>query len=566
MGDDYRLQSSAFETYDEKREAFSNAVALVETALCFFKDAFSDAEFHNDARVNWQVILGPFLQDLAVIYLDRIHRFKRDLSPDFDNLREPDDDYAAFDLSVSSLNFNRNLDRVLRLTRTWEGSSTDRQWNKPNGGQGGQAFILPNPIYDSESNSVRQLPVLKERWASKVKRYLAQFFFWIIRDPIAVYDTNSLGRIDRIWVFYFSRGTLIPFSWLEALITPLPRLKVSPNEIRARLLQRLDNSEQFSKRFLVLAICLLPKSYLEDYSYRRRELAALCDLKPTAFFVDGRHYNDDNLKITMARWSTAGTKLLIGQHGMLDCLEEFVSLTHHDLSIANRYFTWGTYSPNNRNAIGWISTRASRTLKKMTRKNIIKSKILYVCRSIGSVQRGTIWDTPMDSERLRSGRHRICELLDGDEIGDWLVRPRGGDIWGDGANSVASFEEYGFDIDSTTEVAEAFSSARLVIFESISTGFAECLACDVPTILFFHRKTREEFEGYEGEKAAFFRILETSGLVIYNAEDLIALSKLDSYEWWNEPHRIEIRKQIAERYARVRLDYPFAISDLILSA
>ena len=102
------------------------------------------------------------------------------------------------------------------------------------------------------------------------------------------------------------------------------------------------------------------------------------------------------------------------------------------------------------------------------------------------------------------------------------------------------------------KISSLYKTARLVIFETLSTGFFECLAIGKPTLLFLNNN----YIYFENKPAKeLLNILKKLGLVHFDVESLINILKTDTTKWWISKINQKSFHDLKYKYARTSSAY-----------
>jgi len=124
----------------------------------------------------------------------------------------------------------------------------------------------------------------------------------------------------------------------------------------------------------------IPKSLLEGFPGNKANTKQKCIHPPTAIMSAVGWHFDEEFKVFAAESAEKGTKLLGVQHGGGYGLLKYFLQEAYELSIADKYFTWGWSKETSHAKLEPVS--ATKLVKVKQRKKIKKSNdILYVTDS-----------------------------------------------------------------------------------------------------------------------------------------------------------------------------------------
>ncbi len=310
-----------------------------------------------------------------------------------------------------------------------------------------------------------------------------------------------------------------------------------------------------------IALCI-PTCYIEGYS----KLDCLAQSKnwpnnPKVIFTSNAYHSDEVFKIWTARKIyDCNTSLFIGQHGGLFGVNRFYADEDHQVSIADKWLSWGWSDKKRHNIVPFYAMNLSG--KKWTYDpsggallvQYGDSRYSYYLHS-GTVSRQLL-DYFSDQQRFLEGlpknirKETVLRLYPAKDLGwDQLERWR---------NKIP-----GVEINSDgKDIKGLVQKSRLYIATYNATNYLESLYFNMPTIIFWNP------EHWELNKDAepYFKLLESVGIFHSTPESAARQtekiwSNVDS--WWHSNEVQEARKKFCYKYARSSSNFAVKLKPLL---
>lgn len=465
-----------FNTYEEKKSAFKDSVDLYSIGLNYLSESLGCLHHQSTNKRYWEIILGLWLREISVIYLDRNIAKKGLTSNEKDSLKEffkqictIPTNYRDFTLSIntdsalSTILFSKialNDDDFYRLPSF---SSSIRKGIKSNNGIFFRKFIksLINLVY--------------------------KIFLAIRGHKINFLVIESLSKMDKVKIFFSTKGSTLPY---------FDSFSYGQNEekkisLRKNLLIKLKaNKDLENTDFLVFLIKSLPMSYLEDFEEIKKHKILETTKAPKIIFLDSRFRMDDEFKFLLAEWVSRGTKAIVLQHSM-NCLSDFNTSYQNDITY-NNYIYWDSLNEIKHTLPSLRVNKFVRDYKSVykcpkSRESIKRLKNLrndlYMCRALPNVQGSDLTLTLKDSNSIRSGRTELSKLGKAFER-KILVKTRGDFFGGDRPKSDFLYSTNLTFSEPNQSLLHLYRNSRIIIFEGLSTGVSECIALNRPFLIF----------------------------------------------------------------------------------
>jgi putative transferase (TIGR04331 family) len=327
---------------------------------------------------------------------------------------------------------------------------------------------------------------------------------------------------------------------------PLPETTRDTKTRRLRLNTSVEGRE-VARVVSSLTLQYIPHSYLEGFSSLLNQIShEYPDQPPRSIFTANRHLYDDAFNIWAAEMTEQGSKLVLAQHGGHFGTSRFPSFAErHELSVANRYLTWGwSSSPICREA--FVLTQAGVKPRKRTRG----TNLVVVTDHVWSHPRSYFLDLA-ESGTYLPFMAKIVQTLDPSVASKTILRIHHGhaetgspqDVWWE--NQAPKVKQD----DGKTSFAKMLPDAKLILAGHNGTTFPETICAGIPTVIAWD----ESFVLLRADAERIFDALEAAGVFHRTPESAASFINLiwnDVDGWWNSHATIEARKQFTDQYAR----------------
>ena len=321
----------------------------------------------------------------------------------------------------------------------------------------------------------------------------------------------------------------------------------SDEKIRALKLNTSNDGNTIENVVSSLALRYMPHSYLEGFSILLDRISHEYPTKPPrSIFTANRHLYDDAFNIWVAEMTEQGSKLVLAQHGGHFGTSRFASFAErHELSVADRYLTWGwTSSPVCTRA--FVLTQAGVQPRKKSRG----TNLVVVTDHVWSHPRSFFLDLA-ESGNYLPFMSKIVQSLDNSVSSNTLLRIHHGhdetgspqDVWWK-VHAPNAKQDNG-----KAPFATLLPDAKLVLTSHNGTTFPETISTGIPTVIAWD----ESFVTLRPEAEQVFQSLEQVGVFHRTPESAAAFinSIWDDVDgWWSSPATLEARKHFTDQYAR----------------
>lgn len=398
-----------------------------------------------------------------------------------------------------------------------------------------------------------------------IKKTKILFFGILLRISQFKYKSNylllhssRLSIFNQIYLYLRSKGKIIDAT---PVIDNFNSSKTFDLFKRIRMLKRLVSLRKFKKEnnfFKTLAItCFLnlPLSVIEarnDYILR---VKTLFKFYPKLIFTTTGHYYSETLKYTLIFSKIFQGKIIIHQHGggpgygILECSQ----YGETDNLLSDIYLPWGnsikTQFRNCKFKYNMPSIRISTIASKFSRKNskLLEGKITFVRGPIFPIQSGGFQIANINrNDILKAQKDFIknCPL----EIKNKLFIRNYPFFKAYGKNIIKNnnFEKNNFNILNNSISSLDILKSELIIFDYISTMFAEAISCDRPSIIYIKGINNYPWT-ISGKK--FIENLKKAKILFNDEKYLFQfINKNNINDWWQSKEIINIKKWIKREF------------------
>lgn len=294
----------------------------------------------------------------------------------------------------------------------------------------------------------------------------------------------------------------------------------------------------------------IPLIYLEEYGNTLVDIQKISWPKaPKVVFTAGNTIFDDFFKIWVALKIEKGTKLVVGQHGGLYGSGKWEPSEDHDISISDKYFSWGW------NAKG-VKPLPSQKMINFNRSFSYDKQgcLLHV---LGAVPRYSIrmYSVPISSQMLKYIDDQLLFInLLGESVRREVVLR--GSMNEYGWNEVERIKEhYPALVEcNANKMQKSMKRARLFVGTMNTTAFLEALAVNMPTIIFWNPSYWELRECTIDD----YNNLKKVGILHDSPESAAEMAHKvwdDIDSWWWRSDTQKARAEFCFKFARMSSDW-----------
>ena len=293
----------------------------------------------------------------------------------------------------------------------------------------------------------------------------------------------------------------------------------------------------------------MPSSYLENYeNLVLKSKRKFWPKKPNVIFTSNAHYMDEVFKIwTANKIKDHNSKLVIGQHGGHWGQGLFNFTENYELSIADKFLSWGWSEKNKKNIypVGIIKPIIP------TKKDNLKEKMIFMLLGTDRYSHN-LQSIPISSQWINYFDNQVTFLKNLKDIirNKVYFRLYPHDYhWNQKKRLEDNISNPNI-FDKNLNYFDTFLDCKLAISGWNSTTFLETLASNIPTIIFWDEKY------FELRTSAIddFEVLKKANIYFdnpTNAANHINSIWDDIDFWWNDIETQNARKFFLNKYAKL---------------
>ena len=519
---------------------------IYEVLLTDLSGQLNDLHNVNHSVRYWRILIGPWLGYFIQMLFDRWTMLQRAV-----------DNYEIIGVKVISYNGYGHIPNDMNdFTRLF----VNDEWNE---WIWGELLSLTDISIEWVERTVNRHPLPSQATDKKSYKHRLEKAFRLVADRI--FSVTSTRRD------YFFISTYLPIKQrilLQLKLGQLPKLWgfvpapiVAPNfEARKQQTNMACDINDFPSIASAMLLRHIPTTYCEGY----QNLIALTrqlpwPKNPKAIFTSNSYSSDDVFKAWAAGKVESGAPLVIGQHGGNFGMALWGFSEDHQITIADKFLTWGWTIANQQKIIpvGSIKTLGkSQSRDKNGGALLVEMAIPRCSYYMFSIPVAGQWLSYFEdqcrfveslSPELRN--HLLVRLFSQDY--GWCQKQR----WQD------RYPLVHLD-DGSVPIASLISKSRLYISTYNATTYLESLSLNVPTIIFWNT---EHWEIREPAKP-FFEKLKSVGIFHETPESAgQQMMKVwdDVDAWWLSEETQGARRDFCNVYAHVS-EQPLALLTKVL--
>ena len=412
---------------------------------------------------------------------------------------------------------------------------------------------IPFTIRDNKISFERDKPKKTSERPTKLflKRYLSHLFSFYRR---------FIPNFSKRFIFVASYLHLFDQLKLQLCLKQLPSmfLLLTPSIECQKDLNKREEIKFFVGQGdfeLILSDFLpyqIPKIYIEGYEDALKQSERSFFKHTTiakAIYTANAAMSNDLFRFWAAEQVKRGAKLVLSQHGGHHGMGLWSAELKHEISIADKYFTWGWNMEGYKN----ICPMPSGQLIKCKRSWNIKDdgEILWVLMSI---PRYSYWmySIPIGPQILYyfDEQRRFAEALTKEARSLLLLRPMKADFgWNDKERMKDMIPSIRFDNGEKTLI-NRLRDCRLCISTYNATTYLETFTANFPTILLWNPK----FWELRPEAVQYFDDLRRVGILHFSPESAaLKVNEIykDPLSWWITPDVQSARERFCTHFAMI---------------
>lgn len=525
-----RLLETPLHSAEAAHSAYVYINALYERTLPILRNVLNTVHGKQYSERYWRIVLGPWLRLYLSVSYDRYIHLKTALEqyPDCDTLVLPE---ASFTVPSDTLDF------------AWlvkDDSFNLQIYTKILAAQG-RTFPTGAPIVHTSAHG----NFVDRSWRENALNAIAKICIGIgARNKRSIFLRSSyFSKSSEIQLSIKTAGRVLP------ILRPLtePSLPLENRDLRKNLPKIELGPGEFERCLSVLLLSDLPRSVLEGYSGIHQDAKEVYPQNPKAILSANAWHFDETFKQWAAISAEKGTLLIGTPHGGNYGGPADMSFEDHEAAIVDRYYSWG-----------WERKDCSAEVIPFPASKLAGRKKI----GASNLKRGILWATTSEPryliqysllpkffhEYLR-WQGRFAKTLHPSIVSVLRLRPHREDQgWSIAQRIIECIPDVTIE---TWDVPfqESLDNCRLYICDHLSTTFAEALAADKPTLLFWN----PEANRLRPDAQPYYDLLRKSGILFDTPESAgAAVHRIyaDVETWWNDPDRKCAVETFCERFAR----------------
>ena len=309
----------------------------------------------------------------------------------------------------------------------------------------------------------------------------------------------------------------------------------------------IQSDDTFQQILLQSLPVQFPVLYLEGYKNAIEEIRKKWKRYPKILMSSIGWYGNDYMKFVAAETIMHGGKLMGLQHGGGYGLSDSFLAEKLEMDLSDHYYSWGWGDENSSDKISNFPNPKLSILRSYKVKSKNSPYVLYIStgmrrynmRSVGSyIQVPSYLQNQLDFFRNIPEKMQRNFLLRLFPIEYGLLQDK---------RLLSEYPILKLD-DFREPFLKRLRTARLVVFDHLSTPFLEALNYNIPIIVFNGNK----FSFYRKEALVFIDMLKEAGIYFDNATDAAAQVRkiYNSPEiWWQQEQIQSARIAFMDRYA-----------------
>ncbi len=532
---DYELLATPYDSPEAAHAAFHRVDEVYERVLPILGATLNSIHGKNYSLRYWRILLGPWLLLYLPATYDRFIHIKRaiELYPNFTTLTLSAKSFVVpsdtLDFACSVAEDSYNLQMFTKILTAMGRSFPCKEMQ-----------ISQNPLYGK---------LLKNSWKRKIVSSAARLYASAgarLFPSVLLRNSYFPKRVElKLAIRNFAQ--ILPM-WDQAFQHPL----CNYDSEKRKWLKKLDFGEGgYEKCLSTMLHSDIPQSFIEQFEDIGNDAHHVYPKKTNAIFSANAWYYDEVFKRWAAVSAENGTLLLGTQHGGNYGALANMASEDHETAIADRYYSWG-----------WAQVDCKAKVVPMPATKLVgrkkigadgkKDGILWVATSL---QRYVIEYPflPMHFYDYLVWQSRFAKALPQRVMNEVRFRPHYESFgWGTVERMKDCIQN--IQIESwNVPFQESLSNCRLYVCDHLSTTFAEALAVNKPTILFWNPQANK----LRPAAQPYYDLLRTHG-ILFDAPEAAATAVNDIYDdvevWWNQPERQAAIEIFCKQFARTSPD------------
>jgi len=530
-----RKMPSPYVIYNAAEDACKYVDNFYEKLLPLLGEKLNAIHNKNYTSRYWRILIGPWLQLYLSVVYDRFIHLKQ-ATQRFPNFTTIGLSPTSFVVPKDTLDFacllSEDLYNLQFYTKLLHALGKEFPCK--------EISIPLNPLYGT---------LLKNSLLRKSTSYVAKVF----SDIGAKFFKTTLLKNS-----YFSKsvetrliirniGKILP-NWNQVM----PCKEFNLNLKKRHVLRSIEiGQEELEQCLASMLYADIPQCFIEGFSSVEGEVNNNYPKNSNAIFSANGWYYDEVFKQWAAASAETGSLLLGTQHGgNYGCISNMPSEIH-ETTIVDQYYSWG-----------WERTDCFAKVIAMPATKLVGRKVI----GADNKKQGILWAAtssqryliqfpflPEHFQEYLAWQIRFVRALPEDVIEDLRFRPHYENYaWGTVERMKdcipdIKVESWGYPFQTSLE------NCRLYVCDHLSTTFAEALASNKPTVLFWNPQVNK----LRAEAQPYFDLLRDCGILLDTPEaaaSAVASVYDDVEEWWGGLERQKAVRSFCARFARTSPD------------
>lgn len=528
-----QLLESPFNNVEAARAFCHYVNGIYEQMLPILGDALNAIHGTRHSPRYWRIVLGPWLQLYLPVIYDRYSHLMRAL-----------DQYpGCTSIVLSEKSFVTPTNTLDFACFVREDSFNLQIYTKILAALG-KAFpcktvpISEHPLPDT---------FIGNSWKHKVVGYLAKIYAGFSARVFrsVVLRNSCFPRASEFDLLIKTAGKTLP---IPGQLTK-PIVAKLDSDARKKLSNIWPGDSEFERCLSKLLCSDMPKCFVEGYGHVSSEAQNAYPGAPKAIFSSNAWYFDETFKQWAAESAEKGVPLIGTPHGGSYGGLANMPSENHETAIVDRYYSWG-----------WERAGCAAEVVPFPANRLVGRKKI----GASNLKTGVLWVTTTSSRYLLTyelttfpaffheyifWQERFAKTLHQKIIPAVRLRPHredgGWDIVQRLNACMPSLMIETWDVP----FQESLANCRLYVCDHFSTTFAEALAANKPTILFWSPQVNE----LRPEAQLYYDLLRKNDILFDTPESAAeAVNQIygDVETWWNDPGRQNAVEAFCERFAR----------------
>ncbi len=505
---------------------------LQKKLLLSVSNSLNELHRTNFSNKYWEILIGEFIMLVVQVIFDRWENIK--------NLEDKNIEINSIRLSYDDNSLVTNDLWELQLL-----SSTNDSWNS------GLYSMIIDEFIKNKSIKINQIdgtdkitpPIYFNKSLINIKHYILKFYQKIV----GFFFNKNQPLIINSYLNYFDDLLInLKYKRLPLFINLEKPINLGEYDVGYRNWKiSFEPNNQFEEFLIKVIPVIMPKSYLEGF--RKISLKAESSNFPQnpKFIFTSNITSDELLKNYIASKIEKGSKLICGQHGGGYGLAKLSSHEDHEISISDRYLSWGWHDIKRKKIFPLGMIKKSHIKKKINTNNL--TLVLNANARYGNF----LWSNVISSQWLLyfNDQCSFISKLNNNIKDNLYVKMYHSDYdWGQ-SNRLISFSKSIKFHPESVNLKKAFQNSRIIVSTHNSTTFLESIYFNIPTVIFWDIKISPLRDSVN----SIFNDLEKVGIFHKSPESAaIHINKVwqNVDKWWGSPEVILVMSKFKDEYCK----------------